>query len=72
VSDWYIANSMRLDTSKMCVVSHARKTNFLNVYQLCCAIIIHSSSIKDLGVFFDSKFISTIMLIMYFLNVLNF
>jgi hypothetical protein len=56
VSDWCIANSMRLNTAKMHVVSYTRKTNLLSYnHQLYCATITHASSIKDLGVFFDSK-----------------
>jgi hypothetical protein len=40
----------------MHVVSYTRKTNFLSYkYQLCHATITHTSSIKDVGVFFDSK-----------------
>jgi hypothetical protein len=47
---------MRLNTAKTCVVSYTRKTNFLSYdYQLCHAIITRTSSINDLGVFFDSK-----------------
>jgi hypothetical protein len=56
VSDWYIANSMRLNTAKMRVVSYTRKTVFLSYnYQLFRATITLTSSIKDLGVFFYSK-----------------
>jgi hypothetical protein len=47
---------MRLNTAKTRVMSYTRKTNFLSYnYQFCHATIICSSSIKDLGVFFDSK-----------------
>jgi hypothetical protein len=56
VSDWCIANSMRLNTAKTRVVSYTRKIHFLSCnYQLCRATITRTSSIKDLGVFFDSK-----------------
>ncbi|PNF28281.1 hypothetical protein B7P43_G05705 [Cryptotermes secundus] len=47
---------MKLNTAKTRIVSYTRKTNFLSYeYQLCHAIITRTSSIKDLGVFFDSK-----------------
>jgi hypothetical protein len=47
---------MRLNTAKTGVVSCTRKTKFLSYnYQLCRATITRTSSIKDLGVFFDSK-----------------
>jgi hypothetical protein len=47
---------MRLNIAKTSVVSYPWKTNVLSYeYQLCHAAIIHTSSIKDLGVFFDSK-----------------
>ncbi|PNF27531.1 hypothetical protein B7P43_G02896 [Cryptotermes secundus] len=47
---------MKLNIAKTRVVSYTRKTNFLSYeYQLCHAIITRTSSIKDLGVFFDSK-----------------
>jgi hypothetical protein len=47
---------MRLNTVKTCVMSYTRKTNFLSYnYQLCHATITPTSSIKDLGVFLDSK-----------------
>jgi hypothetical protein len=56
VSDWCTANSMRLNIAKTRVVSYTKKTNFLCYeYQLCHATITRTSSIKDLGVFFDSK-----------------
>jgi hypothetical protein len=56
MSDWCVADSMRLNTAKMRVVSYTRKTIFFSYnYQLCRATITHTSSIKDLGVFFDSK-----------------
>jgi hypothetical protein len=56
MSDWYIANYKRLNTAKTRVVSYTRKTFFFNYsYQLCRATITRASSIKDLGVFFDSK-----------------
>ncbi|PNF39778.1 hypothetical protein B7P43_G03514, partial [Cryptotermes secundus] len=55
VSDWCTANSMKLNIAKTRVVSYTRKTNFLSYkYQLCHDIITRTSSIKDLGVFFDS------------------
>jgi hypothetical protein len=38
------------------VISHSRKTNLMNYeYLLCQAAIIRTSTIKDLGVFCDSK-----------------
>jgi hypothetical protein len=47
---------MRLNTAKTRVVLYSRKTNVLSYeYQLCHAAITRTSSIKDLGVFFDSK-----------------
>ncbi|PNF39610.1 hypothetical protein B7P43_G10540 [Cryptotermes secundus] len=47
---------MKLNIAKTRVVSYTRNTNFLSYeYQLCHAIITRTSSIKDLGVFFDSK-----------------
>jgi hypothetical protein len=56
VSDWCIANSMRLNTAKMRVVAYTRKANFLSYnYQLCRVTITRTSNIKDLAVFFDSK-----------------
>jgi hypothetical protein len=57
VSDWCIANSMRLNTAKTHVVSYTRKTIFFFTYdyQLCRATITRTSSIKDQGVFYDSK-----------------
>ncbi|PNF13713.1 hypothetical protein B7P43_G14358 [Cryptotermes secundus] len=56
VSDWCTANFVKLNIAKTHVVSYTRKTNFLSYeYQLCHAIITSTSSIKDLGVFFDSK-----------------
>jgi hypothetical protein len=51
VSDWCIAKSMRLNTAKTPVVSYTGITIFFSYnYQLR-----RTSSIKDLGVFFDSK-----------------
>jgi hypothetical protein len=56
VSDWCIANFMRLNIAKTRVMTYTRKTNFLSYeYQLCHVAITRTSSIKDLGVFFDSK-----------------
>jgi hypothetical protein len=56
VNDWSIANSMRLNTAKTYVVAYTRKTNVLSYnYWLCHATITCAISIKDLGVFFDSK-----------------
>jgi hypothetical protein len=47
---------MRLNIPKTRVMTYTRKTNFLSYeYQLCHVIITRTSSIKDLGVFFDSK-----------------
>jgi hypothetical protein len=56
VSEWCAANSTRLNISKTCVMSYSRKTNVLSYeYQLCHTAITCTSSIKDIGVFFDSK-----------------
>jgi hypothetical protein len=56
VTNWCTANSMRLNTAKTRVVSCTRKTNILSYeHQLCRSTIPRTSSIKDLGVFFDSK-----------------
>jgi hypothetical protein len=56
VSDWCAANSMRLSICKMHVMSYSRKKNILSYeYQLCHTAIARTSSIEDLGVFFDSK-----------------
>jgi hypothetical protein len=56
VSDWCAANTMRLNIAKTHVVLYCRKTSILrHEYQLCHAAITRTSSIKDLGVFFDSK-----------------
>jgi cell division protein FtsW (lipid II flippase) len=56
MSDWSAANSMRRNVSKTRVVSYCRKKNVLSYeYQLCHAAITRTSSIKGLGVFFDSK-----------------
>jgi hypothetical protein len=56
VNDWCTANTMRLNSDKTRVVSYTRKTNFLSYkYQLCHNTITRTSSIKDLGVFFDPK-----------------
>jgi hypothetical protein len=56
MSDWCIADSMRLNTAKIHIVSYTRKTNFLSYNsQLCRDTITRASSIKNLGVFFDSK-----------------
>jgi hypothetical protein len=47
---------MRLNIAKTRVVSYTRKTYLLSYeYQLCHATITRTSSIKDLGVHFDSK-----------------
>jgi hypothetical protein len=70
LSGWCIANSMRLNNAKARLVS---QTNLLTYnYQFCHATITRTSSIKDLGLFFDSNYIFTIKSIMYFLNVLSF
>jgi hypothetical protein len=56
VSDWCAANSMKLNIIETRVVSYTRKTNFLNYeHPFCHATITRTSSIKDLGGFFDSK-----------------
>jgi hypothetical protein len=47
---------MRLNITKTRVVLYTRKTNFVSYeYQLRHVTITRISSIKDLGVFFDSK-----------------
>jgi hypothetical protein len=69
---WCIANSVRLNTAKTHAVSYVRKRNFPSYnYQLCRATITRASSIKDRGVCLISNYISTIMSVMYFLNVLS-
>jgi hypothetical protein len=56
LSAWCAANSLRLNIAKRRVVSYSRKTNVLSYeYQLCHAAFTRTGSIKDLGVFFDSK-----------------
>jgi hypothetical protein len=56
VSDWCIANCLRLNTAKTRVLSVIHKKNFLSYnYQICCTTITCTSSIKDRGVFFDFK-----------------
>jgi hypothetical protein len=46
---------MRLSIAKTCVVSYTRKKNLSYEYQLCYTTVTRTSSIKDLGVLFDSK-----------------
>jgi hypothetical protein len=56
VCDWCAANSMRLNSNKTRLMSYSRKTNILSfAYRLCHSVIARTTSIKDLGVFFDSK-----------------
>jgi hypothetical protein len=56
---------MRLNSNKTRVVSYSRKTNILSYdYRLCHSVITCTTSIKDLGVFFDSK--------LYFHNHVDF
>jgi hypothetical protein len=56
VSDWCTANSTRLNIAKTHVVSYTRGKKYLSYeYQLCHNTITRTSSIKDLGVFSDSK-----------------
>jgi hypothetical protein len=65
VNDWCAANSLKINFSKTCVMSYSRKTHVLSYeYQLCATAVTRTSSIKDLGVFFDSK----LYLISYILN----
>jgi hypothetical protein len=55
-SDWCTDNSMSPSITKTHVMSFTMKINFLSYeYQFCHATITHTSSIKDLGVFFHSK-----------------
>jgi hypothetical protein len=54
--NWCIVNSMRLNINKTRFMSYSRKTNVLRYnYRLGHSVIARTSSIKDLGVFFDSK-----------------
>jgi hypothetical protein len=47
---------MIINISKTRVMSHSRKTNVLSYeYQLCHTAVTRTSSIKDVGVFFDCK-----------------
>jgi hypothetical protein len=56
VQSWYTANFMKLNISKTRVISFSRKTNTLFFqYKLCHSFITRTDSIKDLGVFIDSK-----------------
>jgi hypothetical protein len=63
--NWCIVNSMRLNINETRVMSYSRKTNLLrDDYRLGHSVIARTSSIKDLGVFFDSK--------LYFHNHVDF
>jgi hypothetical protein len=65
VSDWCAAISMRLNSHKTRVMMYSRKTNVLCYdYRRCRSAIARTTSIKDLGVFFDSK--------LYFHNHVDF
>jgi hypothetical protein len=56
VQGWCTANFMKLNISKTRVISFSRKTNTLTYdYKLCQSSITRTDSIKDLGVFIDSK-----------------
>jgi hypothetical protein len=56
VQSWCTANFMKLNISKTRVISFSRKTNTLFFqYKLCHSSITRTDSIKDLGVFTDSK-----------------
>jgi hypothetical protein len=56
VQGWFTANFMKLSISKTRVISFSRKTNSLIYdYELCQSSITRTDSIKDLGVFIDSK-----------------
>jgi hypothetical protein len=60
---------MLLLLKRVRVVSYFSKTNALVYeYQLCHADITRTTSIKNLRVFFDLKYIFTIMLISHFPN----
>jgi hypothetical protein len=56
VQGWFTANFMNLNISKARVISSSRKTNTLIYdYKLCQSSMTRTDSIKDLGVFTDSK-----------------
>jgi hypothetical protein len=56
VQGWCTANFMKLNISKTRVISFSRKANTLIYdYKLCQSSITRTDSIKDLGVFIDSK-----------------
>jgi hypothetical protein len=73
VNDWCIANSMRLSTAKTRVASYTRKKKFFSYnYQLCRATIHAPAVLRTSVSSLISNYISTIMSIMYFLNVFSF
>jgi hypothetical protein len=56
VQSWCTANFMKLNINKTRVISFSRKTATLFFqYKLCHSSITRTNSIKDLGVFIDSK-----------------
>jgi hypothetical protein len=56
IQGWCIANCMKLNISKTKVISFSRKTNMLIYdYNLCQSSINRTDSIKDLGLFIDTK-----------------
>jgi hypothetical protein len=56
VQGWCTANFMKLNINKTRVIFFSRKTNTLIYdYKLCQSSITRTNSIKDLGVFIDSK-----------------
>jgi hypothetical protein len=53
---WCTANRMKLNISKTKVIYFLRKTNLVIYdYKLCQSSIIRTDSIKDLGIFTDTK-----------------
>jgi hypothetical protein len=73
VQGWCTANFMKLDISKTRVITFPRKTNIILIYdyKLCQFSVVHTDSIKDLGVFIDSKLHFQNMLTTHFLSVLS-
>jgi hypothetical protein len=56
IRDWCAANSMKLNIDKTNVITFSRKTNILIYeYKLFHTNITRTSSVKDLGVYLDSK-----------------
>jgi hypothetical protein len=56
IQGWCIANCIKLNISKTKIITFSRKTNTLIYdYKLCQSSLIRTDSIKDLGIFLDSK-----------------